>query len=96
MQPAVDVNSSSHDFEFDQPARFATRNSWPSIPSVNSGYLSVRYVALTRGVGALPPELQSSGSDDEAPPNNRAEPSTPRSLLNELLPATHPSNSSRS
>jgi hypothetical protein len=95
LQLATDANNSSHDFDIDQPAQLATRNTWPSIPFDNSGYLGVRYVALTRGVGALSPELQSSGND-ELLPNDRAEPATPRGLLNELLPAAHPSNSSRS
>ena len=96
MQPAVVASSSSHDFVMDRPARLATHNTWPSIPSVNSGYLGVRYVALTRGIGALSSELQSPNGDDEMPSSNHAEPNTRRGLLNEFLPATHPSKSSRS
>ena len=96
MQPAVIANSESHDFVMERPVRLAARNTWLSIPSVNSGYLGVRYVALTRGIGALSPELESSNNYDESPASNRTEPTTQRGLLNEFLPATHPSNSSRS
>ncbi len=96
MQPTVVAINNSHDIDADRPAQLTTRNQWPSIPSANSGYLGARYVALTRGIGALSSELQSSVNDDEAPPDNRANPATSRGLLKELLPTTHPSNSSRS
>jgi len=96
MQPAVDVSSSSHDFVMNRPSQLALRNKWRSIPSVKSGYLGVRYVALTRGVGALSPDFESPNSDDELPPSKHAEPTTRRGLLNEFLPETHSANSSRS
>jgi hypothetical protein len=53
IEPTVIANNNSHDLNADEPARSGARNTWQSIPSVNSGYLGVRYVALTRGVGAL-------------------------------------------
>jgi hypothetical protein len=88
MQPAVVASNDLHEFPADRPDRLTTRNQWQSIPSVSSGYLGIRYVALTRGVGALSSEFQSSDNDDEAPPDNRANSTTPRGLLKELLPAT--------
>jgi hypothetical protein len=95
VQPTVVANDTVHDIDADRPDRLASRNRWQSIPSVNSGYLGVRYVALTRGVGALS-ELQPSDSDGKAPSDDQANPTTPRGLLKELLPTTHPSNSSHS
>jgi hypothetical protein len=94
MQPAVEVNSGSHDFVVDRPSQLALRNRWASIPSEKSGYLGIRYVALTQGVGALSSDFQSPKSGDELPSSDHAEPTTRRGLLNEFLPETHPSNSS--
>ena len=95
VQPTVVASETVHSFDADRSDRLAARNRWQSIPSVNSGYLGVRYVALTRGIGALS-EIQSSDSDDEAPTDDRANSATPRGLLQELLPTAHLSNSSRS
>jgi hypothetical protein len=93
---AVVSEGGSHDVDADVPTRFAVRNSWPSIPSINSGYLGVRYVALTRGIGALSPDVPSSTGDQDLPSSSRAKPNTPRSLLEELAPPTRTPNSSRS
>ena len=95
MQPAIVASNNLRDFDAVRPDRLAIRNQWQSIPSANSGYLGVRYVALTRGIGALS-EMQSSDSDDDAPLDDRSNSDTPRGLLKELLPTTHPSNSSHS
>jgi hypothetical protein len=94
-QQAVIAINDSQDIETHGLVRLDARHLWPPTPSTNSGYLGVRYVALTRGVGALSAELQLPGNDDSLP-NNRAEPATPRGLLNELLPANHASDASRS
>src|SRR3954470_10060363 len=50
-QPAVIAINDSQDFETRGLVRLDARNLWPPLPSTNSGYLGVRYVALTRGVG---------------------------------------------
>jgi hypothetical protein len=92
----VDAIPTLRDSDLDSPPRFATRNNWPSIPSIDSGYLGVRYVALTRGVGALSPDSRSDDGNEETPAIRGTEPSTPRAILNELLPATRRLNSSRS
>ncbi|HEY3391706.1 MAG TPA: hypothetical protein VGK58_03290 [Lacipirellulaceae bacterium] len=58
------------------------------IPPADSGYLAIRHVALTRGVGALKLDSLSSNGREATlgkPPMSRA---TARELLNELLPET--------
>jgi hypothetical protein len=66
-------------------------------PVLNDGYLGIRYIAVTAGVGALPDNFQSAATVREVPDKNKpSEPATVRNLMNELLPAAAPSNPSRS
>jgi hypothetical protein len=65
-----------------QLARLTLRS--PSFQRPSSGYLGIRYVALTRGVDALEPSSQVS-TDDADPSNDM--PQTQRNLLEELLPS---------
>ena len=62
---------------------------WPWLDQTPPGYLGLRYVALTRGVGALERPLPptANGDLDEAPP------ATSRTLLKELLPQAAPASS---
>ncbi len=69
LAPRPDVSTAGW-FAFQQPA---------------SGYLGVRYIALTRGVGALEPSFQAAGGDRDS--SNDA-PRTQRDMLNELLPSS--------
>jgi hypothetical protein len=78
----------------DQPA---VREPWSIGFSADSGYLGVRYTALTRGVGAISPEFESSSGDHDSPASkSRVKPATMRGLIDELLPASKRSDPSRS
>jgi hypothetical protein len=58
------------------------RGTWPWSARPTSGYLGLRYVALTEGVGAIGDRpIAINGAPDEPPP-----PATARELLKELLP----------
>jgi hypothetical protein len=93
IQPAIAVNSDSHEFVLQRPERFATRSS---IPAINGGYLGLRYVALTCGVGALPSDIEPSSADNsESTIKDSKAPTTQRGLLREFLPPSS-SSSSRS
>jgi len=51
------------------------------------GYLEVRHVALTEGIGAVPFNGHSDTHGDASPIDERqSQPATPRGLLEELLP----------
>jgi hypothetical protein len=95
VQPTIVAKNESHDVVMERPWRLAPRSAWAAIPSTNSGYLGIRYVALTRGIGALSPELESPNGDD-LPSRGHVELTTQRGLLHEFLPTSHPSNPSRS
>jgi hypothetical protein len=95
FQPAIIATNELRESPADEP-QFTTRLRWSSIPSANSGYLGVRYVALTRGITAVPTNFQSSDNDHELPADGGVGPATPRGLLHELLPASNPANTSRS
>jgi hypothetical protein len=71
--------------------------TWNSVPPNTSGYLAMRYIALTRGVGALSPDFPTSTvGRDSSTDKHSAEPATARNLLDELLPSFTRSNQSRS
>jgi hypothetical protein len=76
-----DAPESNNNNEF---VRFdASHSAWPWSARPTSGYLGLRYVALTQGVGAIGIRpAATSGVSDEPPP-----PATARELLEELLPA---------
>ena len=58
---------------------------WPTFQRPASGYLGVRYIALTRGVGALEPSFQAA-SGERGSFNDL--PRTQRDMLEELLPSS--------
>lgn len=58
------------------------RQAWPWSDRQPSGYLGVRYVALTQGVAALDREFPTPVGDAGEP----SPPATARQLLEELLP----------
>jgi hypothetical protein len=67
------------------PVQFATSTlGLRAFQHPTSGYLGIRYVALTRGVGALEPSSQAS-TDDVNSSNDT--PQTQRNMLEELLPS---------
>jgi hypothetical protein len=77
VKPAAGSDS----IQFDQLA--ADRGSWPWSARPTSGYLALRYVALTQGVGAIGGRpAAANGVPDEPTP-----PPTARELMEELLPA---------
>ena len=54
-----------------------------------SGYLGMRHIALTQGVGALGPfTLTANGLETSNAQPLRSKPATARELLDELLPTT--------
>jgi hypothetical protein len=56
-------------------------------PRATSGYLHLRHIALTQGVGAMPLEtLSANGHGTSAAELPQSRPATARNLLNELLP----------
>jgi len=71
------------------PARPEPKSArWLATRVPQSGYLGTRYVALTRGVGAIDTPLESA--NDNFKPT--AQPPTRREMLNELLPSTRAMN----
>jgi hypothetical protein len=97
MQPVIEANDHSQDSKTVDPARLTARYAWPSVPSNDTGYLGVRYVALTRGINAVPLNVPSAdGHRDTQIDNERSNPATARGLLDELLPAHGRSIQSRS
>jgi len=67
----------------------ASHNAWPWSARPTSGYLGLRYVALTQGVGAIGDRpIAANGAPDEPSP-----PATARELLQELLPAARRASS---
>jgi hypothetical protein len=95
-QPTAKLVGPSRSEEADQVNRFAIRNVWSTSPPASSGYLGIRYVALTRGSSDFPPEYESPNDDSDLPAGSDAKPATARRLLDELLPAHSHSHSSRS
>ncbi len=88
---APNANTTLPDPALGETYPITTWNTSFPIPSANSGYLAARYVALTRGLDALSPALQSDQADPASPPRSRTQPLTPRGTLDDFLP-----NSSRS
>jgi hypothetical protein len=66
---------------------------WPMASPPTTGYLGLRYIALTRGVGELETHNRTAGSDSDSIGNT---PATQRELLRELLPAANRDASPRS
>jgi hypothetical protein len=88
--PAVEKPDSS----IVQPsARLAVNTtSWPATMSPPAGYLGIRHVALTRGIGILDSDVyETSGRRSSAVDTQRARPVTARDLMNELAPSENSS-----
>jgi hypothetical protein len=64
---------------------------WQFASPPTSGYLGIRYIALTKGVGAIPSGDASGGSSVAAKNEQRASPATVRGLLDEYVPKSSPS-----
>ena len=86
----------------DRPGGGATRSTprpdvsttgWATFQQPGSGYLGVRYIALTRGVGALEPRFQTAAGDRDSSSDT---PRTQRDILNELLPSSQRAMNPRS
>lgn len=65
-------------------ARQSEDYGWPMSSPPTTGYLGLRYIALTRGVGELEPHNGTASTDSDSSGNA---PATQRELLRELLPA---------
>lgn len=73
------------------------RDTWPWASRPTSGYLGLRYTALTRGIGAIEREFQSAGNNGGSLDGLQwVEPATVRRLLDELLPQATRQTESRS
>ena len=95
-QGAVQPSGAAHNGDALPANSFAVRE-WSTKPTLISGYLGVRYVAVMAGVGALPDDLQSAADVRNVPSKRKPpEPATVRNLMNELLPAVPTSNQTRS
>jgi hypothetical protein len=95
--PAPDESDNITQVSNDLPAEQFARRDWSIKPVLNDGYLGIRYIAVTAGIGALPDNFQSAATVREVPDKNKPSgPATVRNLMNELLPAATPSNPSRS
>jgi hypothetical protein len=92
----VKFASTSTDSETEDSARYAIRDRWPAGLSPESGYLGVRYIALTRGVNALPFEESSTAGNDSSRDNSRLKPATLRGLIDELFPSSKRTSAPRS
>lgn len=76
------------------PAAVQSENfGWPIVSPPTTGYLGLRYIALTRGVGELETHNRTASSDFETSGNT---PATQRELLRELLPLSHRDSRPRS
>jgi hypothetical protein len=67
--------------------------TWPALVQPSSGYLGVRYIALTRGVNAIEPSF--SAANGGLDPSDDLQPSQ-RKMLNELLPSVRNESTPRS
>ncbi len=65
------------------PRSEVTMTGWPALRQPAGGYLSIRYIALTRGVGALKSDI--IGTEATAADSANDTPLGQRELLNELL-----------
>jgi hypothetical protein len=64
-------------------------HSWRLRPAA-TGYLGVRYIALTQGITAFEPDYQAtSAGGDSSFDGQRTQPATAGTLMNELLPASN-------
>ncbi len=76
------------------PAAAPSENyGWPMASPPTAGYLGLRYIALTRGVGELETHNRTASSDSDS---TVIAPATQRELLRELLPASDRNTSPRS
>jgi hypothetical protein len=95
--PAPNESNNITQVSKDLPAEQFARRDWSMKPVLNDGYLGIRYIAVTAGIGALPENFQSAATVREVPDKNKpSEPATVRNLMKELLPAATLSNPSRS
>jgi hypothetical protein len=101
QQPALPERSDqprevAHSGDVPPATSFAVRERSPK-PALTSGYLGIRYVAVTAGVGALPDDFQAATAGRDASSKKKSsEPATVRNLMNELLPAPASSKPTRS
>lgn len=76
------------------PAAAPSENyGWPMASPPTVGYLGLRYIALTRGVGELETHNRTASSDSDS---TVTAPATQRELLRELLPSANHKVSPRS
>jgi hypothetical protein len=68
-------------------------SGWFALQQPASGYLGVRYIALTRGVGALEPSVRAATGDRDSSSDL---PRTQRDMLEELLPSSQRAMNPRS
>lgn len=81
---AVPVNEHAPETVQQPSVHFANSTStWPE-SKPNSGYLGIRYVAVTRGINAIAPEYSSGGGSSSGLEGSA--PATARGLRDELLP----------
>lgn len=67
------------------PRHEMTMTGWTAFRQPTSGYLGDRYIALTRGIGALEPRYPVAQGDRDSSSDVQR---TQRDMLNELLPST--------
>jgi hypothetical protein len=67
------------------------RSDWQFAHRPASGYLGIRQIALTEGVGAIPSSVATSGASVVAGSDERVSPATVRGLLNEFVSKSSPS-----
>ena len=85
VQPANQPLAAPHPTERSEPST----SIWLAARAPQSGYLGKRYIALTRGVGAIETPLETM--DGSFTPSSEHLP-TRREMLNELLPSTRALN----
>jgi len=100
VQPAAnpqasDVAHAARNRPGGQKHEFASRDIWPTMPA-SSGYLGIRYIALTKGVAAIPSDFSSSTEPSNRSEEGKLKPMTARGLLHEMMPAPSGSNPTRS
>jgi hypothetical protein len=85
LPAALQVSDQAHEAIAQSPVQFAiSKRDVRAFQHPTSGYLGIRYVALTRGVDALEPSISVSADDADS---SKDTPQTQRNILKQLVPS---------
>jgi hypothetical protein len=89
-QPARQTDQQPRTANFDRPDQLAADADYSRrIQPAATGYLGVRYIALTQGITAFEPDYQGANAGgDSFSDEQQMQPATAGTLMNELLPSS--------